>query len=180
MEATGLRQKYLKLLPKLNDIVEQVEQKLSSLPADDFQYEVAIKPFDSLKHKLEHRHLDNPLELSDLVRGRLFFSNKLNFDDAIKQVKNLFKDQIINIKAKKEKDNGFEYFGVAHCDMCIDGIRFELQIMTAEHRPFLPMLHYCYEQHRYDKPSIGGMNALRKINNGIYEHLKDLYYRLRK
>lgn len=181
MQRSDIRHQYLKLFPHLQKVIDQVDDKLSQLPSDDFQYELAFKPLDSVQNKLQDRHEDDLTQLSDLVRGRVFFSQDYTFEQAIDKIKDCLGDWIKHTENKKDKHDGFRYFGVVHLDLCIDGINFELQVMPVEHKTFLPILHYCYEYHRYNSESSNSeKDRLRFLNNDIYKMLEKLYHQLRQ
>lgn len=137
MDSKKLRKKYMPLVSKLNNALKYVQSQFSDLPPSEFQLESNIKPYASVKRKMEADQVHEPIELSDLVRGRLFFSSQFTSPEVIDIVKHLFGDKVVDVdkKPQKSKEHGLEYHGVTHVDMNIDGIRFELQVMPLEFRP---------------------------------------------
>ncbi len=165
------------LVSKLNNALKYVQSPFSDLPPSEFQLESNIKPYASVKRKMEADQIHEPIELSDLVRGRLFFSSQFTSPEVIDIVKHLFGDKVVDVdkKPQKSKEHGLEYHGVTHVDMNIDGIRFELQVMPLEFRPHKAVLHKIYEQLRdpkmSEKLSDKQKEFLRKTHNKMYKEL---------
>jgi hypothetical protein len=178
MDSKKLRKKYMPLVSKLNNALKYVQSQFSDLPPSEFQLESNVKPYASVKRKMETDQIDEPAELSDLVRGRLFFSPQFNHPEVIDIVKHLFGDKVTGVdkKPQKSKEHGLEYHGVTHVDMNIDGIRFELQIMPAEFRPHKEFLHQIYEKFRdpkiREKLTDKQKEFLRKTHNKMYKDLE--------
>ena len=177
MDHKGLRRKYIPLIPRLNDVLKHVKSQFSNLPSSEFQFEANFKPYDSVKRKMENEKVNDPGELSDLVRGRLFFSPKFEHYDVINIAKNFFGDKIIEIdeNPQKSKEHGLEYHGITHINMDINGIHFELQLMPKEFQPYKDLLHKIYEKLRDPKKS-GELSDkqkefLRKTHNKMYKEL---------
>lgn len=175
MDSKKLRKHYMYAVPKLNNALKHVESQLSDLPPSDFMLETNVKPYASVKRKMEAAQVNDPLELSDLVRGRLFFSEQFNFEDVIDIVKKIFGTNVKNIdkKSDRSKEHGLEYHGIIHVDINLDGIRFELQLMPKEFKPYKEFLHQIYEKFRNPK-------ALEKLNDKQKELLRKTHNRLYK
>lgn len=173
MDSKQLRQQYIGILPKLEETLERVKEQIASLPDSDFLVETNLKPFKSIKRKAERDEVKNIAEMSDLARGRIFFSVKYNYNDVIALIKKLLKGWINNIDIKFDKGHGLEYHGVYHVDLDVDGTKFELQIMPVEFKPYKEILHKIYEKFRDEdnKLSDEDKDKLRKINNKAYQVL---------
>lgn len=173
MDSKKLRKQYVDTLPKLERVLEQVNEQLKHLPKNDFVLETNLKPYESVKRKVEDDHLKHVEQMSDLVRGRIFFSKNYNYNDVIALMKRLLKGWIKDIEVKFDKGHGLEYHGVYHIDLKIDGINFELQIMPIEFRAFKEFLHKIYEKFRDPdgKMSDEEKDKLRRLNNKLYEKL---------
>ena len=176
MDPKKLRKRYMQVLPHLNKAMQHVKEQLSDMPPDDFLLETNLKPYTSIKRKMVEQGEKDPTALSDLVRGRLFFSDQFTFEDAMGILKKLFGKQIKNVSKKSHaNEHGLEYHGVMHIDMDVDGINFELQIMPVEFKPYQNFSHQIYEKLRNskesDKLSDKQKDFLRKVNNRIYKKL---------
>lgn len=176
MDPKKLRKQYMQVLPQLNKALKHVQTQLADV-SDDFLLETNVKPYPSVKRKLLLNNEKDPMALSDLVRGRLFFSEQFNFEDAINILQKLFGNQIKSIdkKSHKSEEHGLEYHGVVHVDMNIDGINFELQLMPMEFKPHKEFLHQIYEKFRnpkdFGKLTDKQKELLRKVHNRIYKSL---------
>jgi hypothetical protein len=168
-----IRKQYQQLLPKLNETMKVVEDRLSDLPSSDFTIETNFKPFDSIINKFGKDKLNHLLEMPDLIRGRIFFSTDYVFEEVIKMLKAIFDKNINKIDKKKgEAEHGLEYFGVIHCDLLIDGIKFELQVIPIEFKRYKPFLHNIFQQLRSkNKLSEEEKDKLRKTHNDLYHQL---------
>jgi hypothetical protein len=173
MDSKKLRYQYMKILPKLEETLKRVDKQISSLPKKDFVIETNLKPFKSVKRKAERDEVDEVTELSDLARGRIFFSTNYNYNDVVALIKKLLKGWIKNIDVKFDKGHGLEYHGVFHVDLDVDGTKFELQLMPIEFKPYKEALHKIYEKFRDpdNKLSEEEKEKLRKLNNKVYEVL---------
>lgn len=177
MDTKKLRKDYMHSVPKLNKALKHVQEQLSDLPPSEFELETNVKPYASVKRKMETDRVKDPLELSDLVRGRLYFSDQFQHKDAVNIIQKLFGHQIKNIDKNidRSKEHGLEYHGIIHVDLDIDGIRFELQIIPSEFKPYKEFLHNIYEKFRnpksLDKLSDKQKEFLRKTHNQLYKKL---------
>jgi len=160
MNTKRIREQYLQVLPKLQEVLSLVREKLVNLPQSHFEIETNLKPFKSVERKVGTDHLHKVADMSDLVRGRVFFSNKHTMEKVVRLLKNLLKEWSPKVDVKKDKGNGLQYFGITHIDLNINGINFELQIMPLEYKPFKPFLHKIYEK-------------LRESNNNLSTEQKD-------
>ncbi len=179
MDPKKLRKQYMQCVPDLNKAMEHVKSQLADLPPSDFLVETNVKPYMSIKRKMETNDVKHPKELSDLVRGRLFFSDQFNHDDVCDILDRLFGKQIVNVddKTDRSKDHGLEYHGVTHVDLDLDGTKFELQVMPMEFKPFKESLHEIYEKFRNPK-TLAKMpdeekETLRNTHNKLYKKLDD-------
>lgn len=177
MDTKQLRKLYLPLVPKLKNALEYVQSQFSDLPPSDFLLEINLKPYASIKQKMESDHLHDPSELSDLVRGRLFFSDQFQFPEVLHIIKKLFGNKMgkIDKKVERSKEYGLEYYGIIHLELNCDDVKFELQIMPLEFKPYKDLLHQFYEKLRNPKESIKLSNAqkkvLQKTHNKLYRLL---------
>ena len=179
MDPKKLRKRYMQVAPHLNKALQHIQDQLSDLPPSEFTLETNVKPYASVKRKMElDRELD-PLSLSDLIRGRLFFSEQFNVDDVLDIIQKLFSDKIKKIEHGdyKTEEHGLEYCGVTHVDLNINGINFELQIMPIEFQPYKEFLHQIYEKFRNpktkDKLTDKQKEFLQKIHNKLYKTLHE-------
>lgn len=142
-----LRNKYLSAVPRLEKVLKFIISKLETLSTKDFSFETNVKPIKSIKRKMEKRNILDPEKLSDLIRGRLYFSNNIIFKDVKKILNDLFHGHIKDIDKKEHMTNkfGLEYYGIMHVDIEYDGINFELQVIPEEFKPYKEYLHKIYE-----------------------------------
>jgi len=179
MDPKKIRKSYMKALPQLNRAMQHVQSHLANLPPSDFLLETNFKPYDSVKKKLVRDGVRDPLELSDLVRGRVFFSEQFDFPDVINLLKKVLGPVIkkIDKKTSKSKEHGLEYHGIVHLDLDIDGIKFELQIMPIEFKPHKELLHKIYEKFRTPeevaKLTDKQKKFLREVHNKAYKALEE-------
>lgn len=180
MDPKKLRKQYTRLIPHLNKAMKNIKEALSDLPPADFTLETNMKPYTSIKRKMETNDAKDPAELSDLARGRLFFSEQFNHDDVLDILDKLFGKKIAKIDNKKHhaKEHGLEYHGIVHVDLNFDGTNFELQVMPIEFKPHKEFLHRIYEKFRdpksADKLTDQQKAFLRKVHNDAYKKLDDL------
>ena len=166
--------------PHLNKVLKHVQEQISDLPPGDFMLETNMKPYSSVKRKMESYNAKNPLELSDLIRGRIYYSDQFNLEDVIDILKTLFGNQIkkIDHNAHRAKEHGLEYHGITHVDLNINGINFEFQVLPVEYKPYKEFLHQIYEKFRnpktLDKMSDKQKELLRKVHNTMYKKLEDI------
>lgn len=169
----------MQLVPKLNKIMNHVKEQLSDLPPSDFALETNVKPYSSIKRKMETEDIRDPSELSDLVRGRIFYSDQFNADNIVRILKELFGKQISDIDDNKHRspEHGLEYHGIVHVHLDFDGTQFEMQLMPLEFKPYKEFLHQIYEKFRDEKSrnklTDKQKKFLRKIHNKMYEKLDD-------
>jgi len=177
MDPKNLRKHYMHAVPKLNNALKYVQDQLSDLPPSEFELETNVKPYTSVRRKMESLRTKDPLELSDLVRGRLFYSPQFKAEDTLDIVKKLFNDKVANVNngAHRSKEHGLEYHGVVHVQLDVDGIKFELQLMPKEFKPYNEFLHQIYEKFRnpktHDKLSDKQKELLRKLHNNLFKKL---------
>jgi len=159
--------------------MEHVKTQLADLPPSEFLLETNMKPYTSIKRKMEENNVKDPKELSDLARGRLYFSDGFNHEDTLNILDQLFGEQIKNVdhKTSRAKEHGLEYSGVTHVDMDINGAKFELQVLPLEFKPYKEFLHQIYEKFRNPKTSSKLSDRqkefLRKVHNDSYKKLDD-------
>jgi len=179
MDPKKLRKHYMQHMPKLNNALQYVQSQMSDLPPSEFELESNLKPYASVKRKMEANHIKDPLELSDLVRGRLFFSPEFKAEDTLDIVQKLFGDKVSKIDkgAPHSHEHGLQYQGVVHVDLDIDGIKFELQVMPQEFKPYNGFAHQIYEKFRnpktYDRLSDKQKKMLKKVHNDLFKKLNE-------
>ena len=177
MDPKKLRKHYMRHMPKLNKALQYVQSQMADLPSSEFELEANLKPYASVKRKMEADRVQDPLELSDLVRGRLFFSPEFNMDDTLDIIQKLFGEKVSNVdkNTDRSKEHGLEYRGIVHVDLNVDGVKFELQLMPQEFKPFKEFLHQIYEKFRnpklLDKLSDKQKKMLQKIHNNLYKKI---------
>jgi len=177
-ESNKLRQQYYELLPKLTQVMQIVTNILK--PLNDCIIETNFKPFSSVIRKMSVRHLNNMLDLSDLVRGRLFFPVSRTHAEIIRELSELFKKYIKDIDWKSMTNHGLQYEGVIHFDLNIDGINFELQVMPIEFKPYKEKLHQVYDLLRTNNSlSDKQKNRLKKLHNTTYRILNEMAFKNR-
>lgn len=169
-----IRKQYLSLLPHLLNLISYVENKLATLPKDDFNYQTSIKPFDSVIRKSEVRKINDISDLSDLIRGRLFFSKNYLHDQVVDLLKNLFRDCHcqLTVESKKNLREGLLYQGIIHLDLHKNGINFELQIVPQEFAQYVELLHTVYQQNR--RHNLTSHSHIKNIYNRLYQLLTQL------
>lgn len=179
MDPRKLRKQYMLLMPKLKKALEHVNHQLRDLPPADFVLETNMKPYSSIKRKMEAEDIRDPSELSDLVRGRIFYSPQFNADNIVDILKKLFGKTISDIddNTHRAPEHGLEYHGIVHVHLNFDGTNFEMQLMPLEYKPYKEFLHQIYEKFR-DEKSRNKMTDhqkkfLRKVHNKLYEKLDD-------
>jgi hypothetical protein len=172
--ARKMRKQYCQALPLLNKVIEYVETTLSDLPKHDFQLETDIKSYSRAVEKAKERQVKDLTQLSDLVRGRLYFSDNFEPDEVIDLLKELFKGKIKSIDKKRLlTELGLDYSAVVHCDMNVGGINFELQILPIEFKPHKEMLHHIYQELRHQNGiSEDRRKHLRELHNKINHFVK--------
>lgn len=179
MDPKKLRKQYMQCMPDLNKAMEHVKKQLSDLPPSDFLVETNVKPYSSVKRKMEANNAKHPNQLSDLVRGRLFFSDQFNHEDVYDILDKLFGKQIKDIDhdIDHDKKHGLEYPGVSNINLDLDGSKFELQVMPLEFKPYKQFLHQIYEKLRnpktLEKLSDKQKEFLRKVHNSMYKKLSN-------
>ena len=177
MDPKKLRKQYRQILPNLIEAKKNVESALADLPPSDFVLETNLKPYSSIKRKMEAEDVRDPVELSDLVRGRIFYSDQFDADHLMDILKKLFGKTIKDVDDNKHRapEHGLEYHGIVHVDLDFDGVRFELQLMPLEFKPYKEFLHQIYEKFRDEKSSKKltdkQKDFLRKVHNGLYKKL---------
>jgi hypothetical protein len=175
MDTKKLRKSYMPLVPKLKSALEYVNEQLSDLPKSEFSFDSNLKKYPSIKRKMEADQLDEVENMSDLVRGRLFFSKRYQFPEVVDIIKKLFGKQVDKVEKKKEKKHGLEYSGIIHINLKIDGVNYEMQLMPEEYKPHQEVLHKIYEKLRdpkeTEKMSETEKDFLCHNHNNIYKKL---------
>jgi Region found in RelA / SpoT proteins len=169
------RRQYMQLMPDLNQAMDHVKSKLSDLPPSDFAVETNLKPYTSIKRKMLSNNLRSPSDLSDLVRGRIYFSEQFQFAEVIRILQQLFGSQIKQVQKKPDSEHGLEYHGTVNADLDVDGIPFELQLLPQEFQQHEPMLHRIHQLFCNPK-EVGKFDDkqqefLKKTHNKIYRSL---------
>lgn len=177
MDPKKLRKRYRQILPYLVEAKKNVESALADLPPSEFSLETNLKPYTSMRRKLENSGEIDPAKLSDLVRGRIFYSDQFNADDTMGILQKLFGKSIEDVDDNKHRapEHGLEYHGIIHVHLNLNGAKFELQVMPAEFKPFKEFLHQIYEKFRDDKTrsrlTDHQKQFLRKVHNNTYKKL---------
>lgn len=172
--ARRMRKQYCQLLPLLNGTAKYVERLLEDLPRHDFELETCIKDYKRTVEKAKEHRTTDLTELSDLVRGRLFFSDNYTHEEAVDLIKSILKPdvKIKDIEWKKERIDGLKYEGIIHIDMKIGDLNFELQIMPIEFKPYKPLLHKIYQKLRSENSLTEKQKSfLKEVNNKLYKAL---------
>lgn len=175
MDAKHIRKEYIRALPALHNAMRKIKAKLASLPQQDFIIETNYKPYKSVQRKAEERGSNHLTDLSDLIRGRVFFSTNVSHKDALANLKSKLDDFVKSVDNKKQKDYGLEYRGIIHIDLSVDGVNFELQLIPIEFKHYKPFLHRVYELFRdkkkADKLSDKEKDLLRSTHNELHRNL---------
>jgi hypothetical protein len=179
MDDRELRKQILKIAPTLKAVLHNIESKLTSLPKSDFQFETNVKPFKSIVRKMKDKEgeIDSVADLSDLIRGRLFFSKNHDYNSTLDLLKNMFGSGIKKVDNPDKDIFGVEYDGIIHVDLNINGVNFELQLLPIEYKPAKEFLHKIYEQFREPEKRARLTDAQKKklkdIHNKLHHHLLD-------
>jgi hypothetical protein len=175
-QSRKIYQQYRQLQPKLHAAEQLVRDLLSDLPEPEFQLQTNIKPYPRAAEKAKQNKASHISELSDLVRGRVFFSDNFTHQETTDLLKELLSRhmRIIDIDTKRNKDHGLTYQGIVHMDLQFDGINFEMQILPIEFKPFKPLLHKIYEELRSNsKISDARRQFLQDIHNKMYRKINE-------
>ena len=177
MDPKKLRKHYMQLMPQLNKAMKHVQTQLADLPPSDFTLETNLKPYTSVKRKMETDQVHDPGELSDLARGRVFFSEQFNLEDVLDIVQKLFGKQVGKVEKNHPSEHGLKYHGVVHVNLDVDGTNFELQVLPMEFKPHKDLLHQIYEKFRnprdLEKMTDHQKTFLRKTHNELYKKIHD-------
>lgn len=175
MDLKQFRRQYMSLVPQLHQAHQLVKDKLSDLPPSDFDLETGLKTYPSIKRKILSDHVRQPADLSDLVRGRLFFSEQYQFPEVLRIIQEVLGQHIKQVQQKNSSQHGLEYHGIMHIDLEINGIKFELQILPSEFRPHIELLHKAYETLRdaksRDKLTEEEQSFLKKTHNKLHRSI---------
>lgn len=176
MDTKKIRKMYMQALPKVNKALQHVQSQLSDIPPSEFLLETNVKPYSSTKNKMLKHNIKDPIELSDLVRGRLFFSEEFNIKEVLNLLKQLFGDKIKQINKKDNNDCGLSYDGVTDINMNIDDINFELQIMPLSYKSHQDLSHQIYDKLRSQNEKLTDKQKefLKKIHNNLYKKLSNI------
>lgn len=171
MDPKKLRKAYMQILPNLNKALHEVQSKLSDMPPSDFVLETNTKPYVSAKHKMLEHNIQDPAEIPDLVRGRLFFSKEYSPKEVIELLKKIFGKQITKASKKDTNDCGMEYPGVIDVNLNCDGVQFELQLMPMSFKPHQEFSDKIRDKLRKDKLSDKEKEFLRHTHNKLFKAL---------
>jgi hypothetical protein len=173
MDPKKLRKAYMQCMPHLNKALHEVQSKLSDMPPSDFSLETNMKPYSSIKRKMLQHQIYNPIELPDLVRGRLFFSKDYNPKEVVSLLKKIFGKKVIKANKKDINDCGLEYPGVTDVSLDCDGVQFELQLMPLEFQPHQELSHQIHDKLRSDKGKLTDKQKefLRHMHNKFFKVL---------
>lgn len=173
--ARKMRKQYCQLLPLLQGTAKYVERILEDLPKQEFELETNIKPYKRTSEKANERKIKDLRDLSDLVRGRIYYSDNFNHKEVLDLLCEIFDDNldVKDVEWKEKNDHGLHYEGVLHMDLKIGDVKFELQIMPVEFKPFKETLHKIYEMLRSQDENMSEekREALKKLNNKMYKKI---------
>jgi len=164
----SLQKQYDLLLPHLEAVSNYIKSLLKFLPSQDFELETGVKLLPSIARKMKVKNEKNILKLSDLVRGRLYYSPNYTQDEVLRFLKKIAKGKIRKLDSKGSGDLGLKYKGILHVDFQVGQFVFELQIVPREYKPYKKLLHRIYEKMR-------DQNHLTKQQK---ERLRDLHNNL--
>lgn len=167
-----LQKQYDLLLPHFEAVDNYIKSLLKFLPSQDFELETNIKSLSSIARKMKEKNEKNILKLSDLVRGRLYYSPNYTQDDVLRFLKKIAKGKIQKIDSKQKGDLGLKCKGVLHVDFQVGQFIFELQILPKEFKPFKKLLHRIYEKLR-EKNNLTKQQKerLQDLHNKLYDDL---------
>jgi hypothetical protein len=173
MDTKKLRKAYMQIMPHLNKALKHVQSKLSDVPPSDFVLETNMKPYSSVKRKMLNNHIHDPIQLPDLVRGRLFFSKDYNPKEVVSLLKKIFGKNITKANKKDTNDCGLKYPGVTDVNLDCDGIQFELQLMPLEFQPHQELSHQIHDKLRSDNGKLTDKQKefLRHMHNKFFKVL---------
>src|SRR5689334_16647294 len=100
----SLERQYHILLPHLEETVRYMESLLKFLPSKDFVFETNVKPLPSVLRKMKDRGEKNILKLSDLARGRLYYSSNYTEKEVHRLLKRIAGPQIKKTDPKHNKE----------------------------------------------------------------------------
>jgi hypothetical protein len=173
MDPKKLRKAYMQVLPHLNKALKHVQSALSDVPPSDFLLETNIKPYASAKRKMLEHRIQEPAELPDLVRGRLFFSEEYNPKEVVDLLKKVFGDKVTKANKKDTNECGLEYHGVTDVSLDCDGIQFELQLMPMSFQSHQELSHKIHDKLRSEKTKLSDKEKdfLRRAHNKLFKTL---------
>lgn len=173
MDPKKLRKRYMEALPQLNQALDHLQTQLADMPPSDFKVETGLKPYPSAKRKMLEQRAKSPLELQDLVRGRIYFSDQFQLKDVMEIVKQLFGKKVIKSDNKDTNNCGLEYTGVTDVSLDIDGVNCELQLMPSEYQPHQELSQQIHDQLRAPKSKLSDQEKefLRHRHNKLYKDL---------
>jgi hypothetical protein len=166
MDPKRLRKLYMQALPKLNKALEHIKSQLKDASPDDFQFDGNTKPYASIKRKMLAKQLSEPTELPDLVRGKLFYSERFEPKEVIEIVKTLFPGGVKHAHRRpNHEETGLSFPDQNEVVLDIDGQMFELLL--------IPM-HQIQEQLQDPNGKLTEVqkNFLRKTHNRLFVNPK--------
>jgi hypothetical protein len=173
MDPKQLRKQYSQHLPAINKALEHVQKQMADVSPSDFVLETNIKPYASVKRKMLDRNIRDPLELPDLVRGKLFYSEDYQPKEVVDLIRQLFKNKIKHIGKKDINDCGLAYPGTTDVNLDIDGVGFELQLMPMRYQPHQQLSHQIHDQLRNDHGKLTDVQKkfLQRTHNNLFQSL---------
>lgn len=162
---------YMQILPRLNKALQHVTSQLSDVPPSDFLLETNVKPYSSAKRKMLEHRIKDPIEMPDLVRGRLFFSSEYEPKEVINLLKEIFGDKFKKASKKDINDCGLKYSGVVDVNLDCDGIQFELQLIPMEFKSHQDLSDKIHNKLRDDKGKLSDEEKefLRHTHNKLFK-----------
>lgn len=169
-------QQYTALLPKLTRILAQVAQTLQKAFSGGFVVETGLKTASSISRKCQDKECRKIDQLSDLIRGRLYFPQSWDYQRTLHKLIGVFGSRIKKIDWKKSRDYGLEYRGIVHVDLIVDGIKFELQVIPLGFKPFVEPQHKIYTMLRDGvKMDQATKKQLMELHNQMFDMLESRY-----
>lgn len=170
MDPKRLRKLYMQALPKLNKALEHIKSRLKDASSDDFRFEGNTKPYASIKRKMLAKQLNEPTELPDLVRGKLFYSERFEPKEVIEIVKKLFPGGVKHAHKRPNHETGLSFNGQNEVVLDIDGQLFELLLIPMRHKQHQDMSHQIQEQLQDENGKLTEVqkNFLRATHNRLF------------
>lgn len=167
---------YAALLPKLTRVLAKMTAVLQQAFPEGFVVETGLKTAQSTIRKCKEKECSQIKELSDLIRGRLYFPRSFDYQHTLQKLIGLLGSRIKQIDWKKSRDHGLEYRGIVHVDILIDDLKFELQVIPLGFKPFVEPQHKIYTMLRDGvKIDAETKKQLKELHNQMFDMLESKY-----